>query len=170
MSLWFVRPLRYLVAAVRDNDSPRQLACGIGLGMVIGLVPKDNLTAVLLGAILLASRTNLAAAALSAFCFSWVGGLADPLTHRVGYWILTQPALQRIGATVFDLPVLPWTKLNNTVVAGSLALGLVLLYPIYQLSLLTIQQHGAAIVERIRRSKCYEFLYGRRMTPSGERE
>lgn len=170
MSLWFVRPVRYLLTAVRDNDSPRQLACGVALGMLIGLVPKDNLTAVVLGVLLLMLRTNLAVAALSAFCFSCIGGWADPLTHRIGYWLLTRPSLQGFYAGLFELPVIPWTRLNNTVVAGNLVFGLVLFYPVYELSRVTIEFCLPRMAERIRRTKCYAFVYGRRMTPSGEHE
>ena len=170
MSLWFKRPVRYLVDAVRDNDSPRQLASGVALGMLIGLVPKDNLTAALLGVLLLALKTNLAAAALSAFCFSWIGGWTDPLTHRIGYWLLTWPALQSLYSGLFELPLVPWTKLNNTVVAGSLVFGLALFYPVYEISRVTVEVVLPKLADRWRRSRCYHFVYGRRMTPSGEHE
>lgn len=58
---WFIKPLRYLAGALRDLNSPRRIALGVALGMLVGLVPKDNLTAAALGVVLLTFRVNLAA-------------------------------------------------------------------------------------------------------------
>lgn len=58
---WFIKPLRYLAGALRDLNSPRRIALGVALGMLVGLLPKDNLTAAALGVVLLTFRVNLAA-------------------------------------------------------------------------------------------------------------
>lgn len=168
MWLQLIRPLHYLVKAFRDNDSPRQLALGVALGMMVGLLPKDNLMAVGLGMILLASRANLASAALSAFAFSWIAAWADPLAHRVGYWLLTLKPLQGIYAGLYSLPLVPWTKFNNTVVSGNLVLGLLLAYPVYRISKLAIENYGPKLMDRLRQAKLHEFVFGQWVSPSGE--
>lgn len=147
------RWLRSVVSVFTAAASPRQIAFAVALGAMIGLVPKGNLTAALLAMLLLSLRVNLAAGTAAALLFSWVGVWTDPLAHRFGSTILAYPWVQPIGAYLFDLPVVPWTALNNTVVLGNLILGLVLFYPIYWLSYLFFQRHRDRIANKLRQYK-----------------
>ena len=124
MISWLFRPLRYVTQAFLAEDSPRQLALGLALGMVIGLVPKGNLVAICLTVVLFASRVNLGTGMGGAILFSWVGMLCDPLSHRVGQALLRHPALRSWWGLFMDLPLAPWTALNNTVVLGSFILAM----------------------------------------------
>jgi uncharacterized protein (TIGR03546 family) len=128
--MFALRALQMVVDALTEDASPKKLAWAVALGFVIGLVPKDNLTAALLMALLCTLRVNLAAGAASAFFFSWLGLLTDPVAHRLGNWLLTTPSLESFWTALYYSPVVPWTAFNNTVVLGSLLLGLALLYPV----------------------------------------
>ena len=130
---WLLRPARPLVKVLTAADSPAQIALGFALGMLVGLVPKDNLIAFSLGVVLFSSRANLAAAALAAFTFTWLGVLADPISHRIGLGLLEFSPLEGVWTWLYNLPVVPWTAFNNTVVLGSLILGLALFYPVFRL-------------------------------------
>ena len=134
MIAWVLRPGRALVKILTDADSAQQIALGLAIGMMLGLVPKGNLVAVSLGILLFASRANLGAGALSAFAFTWAGLLLDPVSHRIGLGLLEFEALRPMWTWLFNLPVVPWTALNNTVVLGSLILGMALFYPVFRLS------------------------------------
>ncbi len=103
MLLRWIRPIRFLVEGIVAADTPRQLALGLALGMVIGLVPKGNLTAIALSTILLATPVNLATGLLGAALFSWLNGWTDPLAHRVGYALLTHEPLRPLFAWFFSL-------------------------------------------------------------------
>ncbi len=103
--------------------------------MLIGLVPKGNLTAGLLAMVLLATRANLAAAGLATLGFSWLGMLADPLTHRLGLALLSIQGLRPVWDWLYAQPLVPWLHLHNTVVLGNLLCGLALLLPAYALGL-----------------------------------
>lgn len=129
-----VRPVRYLIEAMTHKDAPRQLALGVALGMLVGLVPKGNLTAVVLLGFALSARANLAAVVGAASLFTCLAVWLDPLAHDLGLRVLTWPWFQPIGAWLYDLPLFPWTALNNTVVCGSLMLGLLLFGPVYYLT------------------------------------
>jgi len=93
------------------------------LGMVVGLVPKDNLTAAVLGMLLLTVRINLAAGTCTALVCACLAAACDPFTDRLGFALLTLPELTRFWNWLFQCPAATWTGLNNTVVVGSLALG-----------------------------------------------
>ncbi|MFC1597421.1 TIGR03546 family protein [Planctomycetota bacterium] len=159
----FVRPLRLLARAFTAAGSPRQLALGLALGMLIGLVPKGNLTAGILMVVLLGTQVNLGVGTLSAVLFTWVGGLADPLTHRIGEALLTHRSLEPTWACLHDLPMVPWTGLNNTVVLGSLLLGLWLFYPAYRLSEFVFEHYQPWAIEKLGNYRIVQLLWGAEM-------
>jgi uncharacterized protein (TIGR03546 family) len=158
MLRWLIKPLRILVESLRDEESPHLLALGLAVGMVVGLVPKDNLTATVLATLLLVLRLHLGAAAASALVFMWMGALLDPVAHRIGLSILTCAPLEPFLAKLFDLPLVPWTNLNNTVVLGNLVIGLALCYPVYQLSKLGIQKYGPSLVAWLEKHRLYQAI------------
>ena len=155
-----LRPLRFFVRALIDQDTPRQLALGFALGMLAGLVPKGNLLAVVLMMLICGSKVNLGTATLAAFLFSWVGVLTDPISHEIGQWLLTQDSLAGLWTWLYNLPIVPWTKFNNTVVLGSLVLGLVLLYPVYRLTKPQFAYWQPKLAERFKKFKLAQFLLG----------
>jgi uncharacterized protein (TIGR03546 family) len=147
----WIRPVRFLVRGITAADTPRQLALGFTLGMVIGLVPKGNLTAVALMMILLGTRVNLATAMLGALLFSCLSSWTDPLAHHVGLGLLTHEPFQPLFAALHDLPLVPWTAFNNTLVFGSLILGVWLFWPIYHFSFRGFERLQPWIAELLQR-------------------
>ena len=131
---WLIKQFLYLRKAITAGDTPRQLAAGVALGMMLGLLPKGNLLAICLSLAIGACRVNMAVAMLSALAFSCVGMLADPLTGRLGLMLLKWDALRPTWTTFYNLPLAPWTAFNNTVVLGSCLLGMLLCYPTYRLA------------------------------------
>ncbi|NLF73468.1 MAG: TIGR03546 family protein [Candidatus Anammoximicrobium sp.] len=162
--LWFIKPVRFLVAALRDLNSPRRIAWAVALGMVVGLVPKDNLTAAALGTLLLTVRINLAAGTCTALACACLAAFCDPFTDRLGYALLTAPALTPYWNGLFQWPAAAWTGLNNTIVVGSLALGLWLFYPVYFLTSRGVrrlqERYGARLSERLQKYRLYQLLWG----------
>lgn len=161
-----LRPLRLLAAALTDEDAPRELALGLALGVLLGLVPKGNLTAGLLMAVLLCLRANLAGAFLSAFVFSWIAALLDPLTHQIGLVLLHATWLQVCWERFFALPLVPWTNLNNTVVLGSLVIGLLAFWPCYWLFRRWTERFVPIWAERLKKYKIGQLLLGTELVTS----
>lgn len=133
--LWVFEKIRIIFTALATQDSPRQMAAGIACGVVLGFVPKGNLLAMAMAALLLATRMSLATGMPCALLISLVAPRCDPFTHRIGEWILTNRAMLPFWRSVAELPLAAWTAFNNTVVMGSLITGAVLTYPVYCLSL-----------------------------------
>lgn len=131
MFLFLYKALKMLLAAIRGSNSPGQVGFGIALGMVIGLIPKDSLFAYAFGLVVFATNVNLLATSLSAFCFTWIGAFLDPVSHQVGYYVLTQPGLQSTFLWLYEQPLVPWTRFQNTVVMGSLLIGLISAFPVH---------------------------------------
>jgi uncharacterized protein (TIGR03546 family) len=130
-----LRPVRQLAQALVANDSPRQIAWGFVLGMMIGLVPKGNLTAMLFGMLLLGLRVNKPAGLMSAGIFTFVGLFVEGFAHRLGSAVLVWEPLREFHTWLYEAAISPLFGLNNTVVVGQLLIGLYLIYPTYLLAL-----------------------------------
>ncbi len=156
----FVRPLRQLAGLFTANATPRQVAAGAALGMVLGLVPKGNLIAVALGMALMAFRVNRTAGLLSAALFSWIGLGLDGFTDRLGGQVLALPSLQGVYAWLYELPLGPWIGFNNTVVLGSLLVGLYASYPCYLLTHLAYARLQPPAIRWITRYRLGRWLMG----------
>jgi uncharacterized protein (TIGR03546 family) len=129
-----LRPVRRVIQALVAHDASNQLAAGFALGMVLGLVPKGNLIAVSLFVLLFSLRVNTGIGLVAALMFSWVGPALDPFADKLGAYLLAVGSLQPTYAAVYQWPLAPWFDFNNTVVVGSLAVGLWAAYPVYWVS------------------------------------
>lgn len=166
MLFWFIRPLRLLAGVLKANANSKQIALGVALGMLLGLIPKGNLIAIAFTTLLFASRVHLGAAVLSSIGFSWVGLLLDPLADRLGGALLTWGPLQPLLAGLYELPLAPWTHFNNTVVFGSLILGLLAFYPVYRGSRWGFVRYSPVAAERMKRYRLYHVLFGTELLTS----
>ncbi len=129
---WLFRQCKFLRQVWRYHDDPRGLALGVALGLLLGLVPKGNLTALLISLVFFSLRTHLAVGLLTATCVSLFAPWLDPLTHGIGNIFLSGPRLLPFWTRLHRLPLFPWLHLNNTVVLGSLVLGTASVWPVYR--------------------------------------
>jgi uncharacterized protein (TIGR03546 family) len=63
--------------------------------------------------------------------FTGLGPYADVFSHKLGLAVLSIDVLQPVYASLFCLPFGPWIGFHNTVVTGSLLVGLYVAYPVY---------------------------------------
>lgn len=134
MILRFLQPVLHFLKVFSKDNSPQQLASGLSMGTMIGLIPKGNLIAVLLTIVLFAFRFNLGTGLLSIFLVSMFAFRLDPIMHGFGERILHLDSIYLNFAEWHKLPIVPWLSLDNTVVVGGLALGLAVWFPVYHLS------------------------------------
>jgi uncharacterized protein (TIGR03546 family) len=134
MIAFLMRPVRQLAQILIANESPRQVAAGFTLGMMIGLLPKGNLVVLFLTILLCALRVNRTAGLLAAAVFSLIGLGLDSTAHQLGSLVLVWETARPLHVWLYELPLGPWTGLNNTVVVGQLLIGLYLAYPAYWLT------------------------------------
>jgi uncharacterized protein (TIGR03546 family) len=123
--------LRKLARTLLAGSAPGQLATGFTLGMIIGVLPKSNLIALTLCVLLFSLRCNKGLGLAAAIAFSFVGPWTDPFAHKLGLAVLGIGSLQATYASVFNLPLGPWLGFHNTIVTGSLLMGLYVAYPVY---------------------------------------
>ena len=126
-----IRALGGLYKALRSSGSPWQIAGGVGLGLVLGFQPLTSPLSVLVILMILFFNVNPGSAALAAAVSAAFAVLLDPVAHAIGYALLVQADfLAPCWTFLYNLPVVPFTRFNNTVVLGSLVLSLALLVPV----------------------------------------
>ena len=145
-------------------NSPHELAFGIAAGVVIGLMPKDSAIPWLLGLLLLLSRGNLLCGIAAILSASLIGPMFDGVTDKLGESILSVGFMQSYYAAWMDVPWMAWTRFNNTVVAGSLMLGLLSALPVYLLSQLFFRVWGIDMIERVMDTKLIRAVFGESQT------
>jgi len=104
---------------LNSDKGSNQIAAGIAVGFVLGMTPAFSLQTLLMIACLFLFRIQIGAATVFAVFFSPFAYLLDPMFHAAGVWVLERPALQATFEWMYQAPVIPFTRFNNTVVMGS---------------------------------------------------
>lgn len=157
-----LRQFRDLVAALHGGSDPRHLAAGFALGAALGLVPKGNLIAVSFLLIFVLFRVNKGMALMSAMLFTPIGYAVDGLAHKIGLALLKAAPLAGLWTALYDLPIVPLTRFNNSVVLGNLVLGLALFFPLYKFALVFVAWYNATIAAKVEKLKLVQALKGAR--------
>ena len=145
---------------IAGGDTPRQIAFGVAMGMMTGLIPKDSLFVAVLGIMLLVSTANLFSAFVTGFLFSWIGFALDPLSHSLGKWILTQPGLQSTFVALYETPLVAWTRFENTIVTGSTVMAIVAFLPVYFFVSSICKKYGPGIHAMLCQYIVYRWISG----------
>ena len=153
-----LRPLLSLLTEALEEESPRVLAASLAFGMLLGFVPKDNLIMVVLGILMLALRFNLTLTTTSAALFSGVAAMFDPIADALGRAVLTHPLFAEFWARLYEIPLLPWTRFNNTVVMGSLLLALGLMTPMYLVCVRLVERYRPAVAVWVKQCNLGQLL------------
>ncbi|KAA5545273.1 TIGR03546 family protein [Roseiconus nitratireducens] len=135
MVIFSLKLLNNVRKAIAGRRFPHQLAGGVALGVLLGIIPHGNLLAVLVLLTVLSFRVNHAMLGVVAIVVSFGAAFLDPYSHRVGDYLLSHPTGLSIAQQAWALPLVPWTDLNNTVVLGSFTIGLFSTGPIFLLAL-----------------------------------
>ena len=118
--MFYLKFIRDFVSILRAGQTPSQVAGGFALGSILGLSPMLTLQGALVWLILLALDVNFSAAGVAITFFSLFAFLLDPVFHWLGYQILVNvDALKGLWTWMYNAPIAPLTRFNNTVVMGS---------------------------------------------------
>jgi uncharacterized protein (TIGR03546 family) len=130
--MFWIQIVTNFLKILRAGQTPRQIAGGFALGSIVGMSPSFTLQGMLVWLIIFVLDVNLSAAFLAFTLFAIVAFIFDPLFHSLGYFLLVQvDALKGLWTTLYNAPIAPLTRFNNTVVLGSLLLAIIFSLPIY---------------------------------------
>jgi uncharacterized protein (TIGR03546 family) len=142
-----------LILALNGNVKKSQLAAGVSWGLLLGLVPAGNFFWIVLFLLSFFFYHNHASKLFSmALVKLFAPALAPPLDF-LGWEILHIEALQPFFTTLYNMPFVPFTKFNNTLVAGGLAGGIALWLPVFFIFMALIPLYRNILAPKIRESK-----------------
>ncbi len=145
-----------LFKMLNSETGTYQIASGMALGFALGMSPFLSLQGLLIILIIVIFRVQFGAATLSAFFFAFIAYLLDPLFHVVGDEILHAASLQNLWTDLYNMPLVPLTRFNNTVVMGSGVVGLVLFIPLFFLFKKLIEKYRLTFVARFKDTKIWK--------------
>jgi uncharacterized protein (TIGR03546 family) len=142
-----------LIAGLIANRRPGEVAAGVAFGLLLALIPPGNLLWPVLLVVTFFLKLNLGAELAALGIFRLIVPLADPLLDEIGYRIITSEALYPVLARLYDVPLVPFTRFNNTIVMGGLATGVVLWVPVFLLARIGIVLFRTHLQPRIAESR-----------------
>lgn len=144
--------------ALNSNSHPGEIAHAVSIGLIMGFLPKDNVTWYILTVFFLFIRINKGAFVIFTLLFSLLAQYLDPLFDKIGYAILTYDKFEPFFAKLLDIPFVSFTKFNNTIVMGSLISGIILYIPAYFLTRGFMRLWRTVLSPLVRKSKIILFL------------
>ena len=155
---WF-NFIKSFIKVLGDGQTPKQIAWGFALGSIIGLSPMLTLQGMIIWLLILLLDVNLSAALVAVTFFKIIAYLFDPAFHALGFYLLTQLTfLKGTYTTLYNAPLAPLTRFNNTVVIGSFVAALVLLTPIYFGMKYFVIKYRKNIHDKMKKWKIYKIL------------
>ncbi|MBI5464863.1 MAG: TIGR03546 family protein [Ignavibacteriales bacterium] len=144
---------------MRAGQTPTQIAAGFALGAIIGLSPMFTLQGIAVWLIILTLDVNLSAATLALALFSAFAYIFDPLFHRLGYFLLVDvDSLKSLWTTLYNAPIAPLSRFNNTVVLGSFVGAIVLTVPVFVGMKRLVVAYRAHLHTRVEKWKLYQLI------------
>ncbi|MFA5795142.1 MAG: TIGR03546 family protein [Candidatus Brocadiia bacterium] len=151
--------LKQLFQILNGEVAPRQVAGGIAFGMILGLTPTFSLHNLVVVFLICIIRVNVSAVIFSWLLFGLASWAIDPLSHQLGYLLLVRMEFLKPLWTVFyNMPLIPLTGFNNTLLLGSLVISLILFYPGLIASEKGVLAYRASVKPRLEKLRIFQVL------------
>ncbi len=144
---------------LNSNSNPAEVANAVCLGVMLGLIPKNNLLWYLIFVFFLFVRINKTAYFLITLLVSLIAPLTDSFFDVFGYKILTTPAFTPAFSKLLDIPFVAFTKFNCTIVCGSVVFSLLIYVPLFIICMIFIKFWRKTVTAAWNNSKIGQFFY-----------
>ena len=159
--LTILKLIQSLFKTLHSDGSPSQIAVAMALGAALGLTPLFTLTNVAVFALLLLLNVSFGAGMLGWALAVPIGFILDPLFDAIGRALLiSSTALTPLWTRLANMPAIPLTNFNNTVVLGSLVTWLVLFVPLVLVLRWGVVRYRETIGQKVMGSRLYKAVTG----------
>jgi uncharacterized protein (TIGR03546 family) len=145
-----IKPIANLIVALNGNVKGSHIAAGFAWGLLLGLVPVGPIWVILFLLSFLFFKHNHAAKTLGLIIFKIFGRLTAVPLDLLGWELLHIEALRPVFTILYNMPLAPFTRFYNTLVAGGLAAGLALWIPAFLLGRLVVFGYRNTLAPKIR--------------------
>ncbi len=148
-----------LISILKEGPTPNQIAAGFTLGMFLGMSPSFNLYTGIVLLLIFLLDVNISASILGWIVFKLFSYAMDPVFHDAGFILLSESEwLNGFWTALYNLPLIPLSKYNNTVVLGSIVFSLLLFLPIFYASKFGTVQYREKLNPKMRKHKIFRVL------------
>ncbi len=151
-----LKQLFAFIKLLNSDTGTISLAAGMTCGFILGMTPTLSLQSLLVFLILFLFRIQIGAALVSAFFFKFVAFLLDPAFDAIGSKVLEIGSLQGFFTTLYNMPLIPFTRFNNSIVMGSAVITIILSPVVYILSQIFIKKYREIVVARLKETKIWK--------------
>ena len=158
---WLIKIIKQfakLIKILNSENNPNRLSFGFCFGMLLGVPPvllPQNLIILL---VILLFRINLFLTGLAFAIFSGLSFFLGNLADSLGTWILTN-TLTSFWGWLYNLPLVSFTRFNNTLVMGSTVMALILFIPLFFICKLIIRNYSKILQKLSQKSKLIKAFY-----------
>jgi uncharacterized protein (TIGR03546 family) len=131
---------------LNSDTGSTSISAGVAAGFILGMAPMLSLQGLLVLCLILIFRIQIGAAFISAFFFAFIAFILDPVFHSLGQSILTAPSLNASWTTLFNMPLVPLTRFNNTIVMGAGVVSIILCPFVFLMSKFMVNKYRIVVV------------------------
>lgn len=157
-----LRLLARTLKVLNSENDPGQISLALVLAMVMGFTPFWSLHNLIVLFVVLLFRANLSSFLLGLALFGSLAYFLDPLFHRTGLFLLTADPLAGFWTGLFNTLPGRLDRINNTIVAGSLVIALVLAVPAFLLFNLLVRKYRERVLKWVEKSHVVQALKANR--------
>ena len=153
-----IKFLQTLFKALNSDGTPGQVGMGMAIGLCFGLTPLLSLHNIVVMAIAMLTTVSIPGVFLGWAIATPLGFMLDPLFDRVGMALLMRDELAPFFTWVVNTPVVALSRLNNTIVLGSLVVWIVALVPAYVAFRVFVLRYREHIYAKVQQWKLVQIL------------
>ncbi len=137
---------------LNSENGTNQIAAGVVCGMFLGFTPAFSLQTLAVIFVLFFFRIQIGAATIAAVFFKLFAFALDPVFDQVGSGVLEADAFHSVFTTLYNLPIIPMTRFNNSIVMGSGLVALILAPFVFLGSRVLIALYREKVVARFKKT------------------
>jgi uncharacterized protein (TIGR03546 family) len=147
-----------LLKLLNSETGENQIAAGIAAGFILGMTPAFSIQTMIVFLCLFVFRIQIGMAFLACFFFKFVAWVFDPVFHSVGSAVLEAPALFGLWTRLYNMPIVPLTRFNNSVVMGSGIVAIILCPFVFLLGKKLVVKYRDTVVARFKETKVWKMM------------
>ncbi len=151
-----LKQLFAILKLLNSDKGENQIAAGVACGLILGFAPSFSPQTLLVFIVILLFRIQAGAAFTTAFFFALIAYIFDPFLNSVGRFMLELEGLKSLYTTLYNMPIIPFTKFYNSLVMGAGVVSILAFPFVFFGTRLLIKKYREKVVSRFENSKFWK--------------
>ncbi len=143
---------------LNSATSTKMMILAVVLGLMAGFLPFVNFFTILIFITVLVFRIPIGLFLASFSFFEVIGYFLDSVFNKTGAFLLNLSFLKPLWTFFYNIPFFRWSGFNNTIVMGSLVLGIVFGIILYFVLDKSIKLYRTKVFEKLKTKKYLSWL------------